>query len=137
MSIALRKRPERPAGMAAFRTSCSPGRLQQRCGVVHDAPLTSARQQRLACLLEEMVPGASTLRVSQRQPGQSWPSPYARAYDGQGEPIALNRAQRVTLARWVIRAHPELTWDEEYDLSLSTGSLRPAAEARAATGTGY
>ncbi len=136
MSIALRKRPERPAGMAAFRTSCSPGRRQQRWGMVHDAPLASARQQRLACLFAEMVPGASTLSVSQRQPGQSWPSPCARAYDGQVEPIAPNRAQRVTLARWVIRAHPELIWGEAYDLSLTTGSLRPAAEACAATGKG-
>ncbi|SOE15063.1 hypothetical protein SAMN06272775_5993 [Streptomyces sp. 2323.1] len=99
-----------------------------------DAPLIDARQQRLACLLAEMVPGASILRVSQRQPGQSWPSPYARAYDGRGAPIALNRAQRTTLARWVIRAHPELIWGEAYDLSLTTGSLRPAAEACAATG---
>ncbi|MGW9433248.1 hypothetical protein ACWHA1_35665 [Streptomyces decoyicus] len=80
------------------------------------------------------MPGASALRVPQRQPGQRWPSFYARAYDGQGEAIALNRTQRVTLARWAVRAHPELTWDEAYDFSLATGSPRPAAEVYAGTG---
>lgn len=99
-----------------------------------DAPAIGARQQRLARLLADMVPGAATIRVSQRQPGQNWPSPYARAYDAQGQLIALNRAQRVTVARWVIRAHPDMLWDETYDLDLATGTLRLALAA--ATGTG-
>ncbi|WP_262371491.1 hypothetical protein [Streptomyces sp. WAC01526] len=94
------------------------------------------RQHRLAALIADMVPGARALRVSQREPGRSWPSPYARAYDAQGQHVALNRAQGMTAARWVIRAHPEVIWDEAYDLDLTTGALRPAADAYAATGGG-
>ncbi|MFE1174266.1 hypothetical protein [Streptomyces sp. NPDC058773] len=101
-----------------------------------DAPSADARRHRLAALLADMVPGACTIRVSQRQPGQNWPSPYARAYDAQGQLIALSRAQRVTVARWVIRVHPDVSWDETYDLDLATGTLRFAAAVYAATGGG-
>ncbi|MEU8913175.1 hypothetical protein [Streptomyces nigrescens] len=99
-------------------------------------PTAGTHQHRLAALIADMVPGARTLRVSQREPGRSWPSPYARAYDAQGQHIALNRAQGMTAARWVIRAHPEVIWDEAYDLDLTTGALRPVADAYAATGGG-
>ncbi|MFD3418814.1 hypothetical protein [Streptomyces decoyicus] len=70
----------------------------------------------------------------QHQPSQCRPSFYARAYDGQAEAIALNHTQRVTLARWVDRAHPELPWGEAYGFSLTTGSPRSAAEVYAGTG---
>ncbi|MER5971656.1 hypothetical protein ABT112_18300 [Streptomyces sp. NPDC002055] len=80
------------------------------------------------------MPGASTLRASQRQPGQSWPSFYAHAYDGQGDAIALNHTQRVTPTRWVIGAHLQLTWDDAYGFSLTSGSLRHAAEVYAGAG---
>ncbi|MBC2902172.1 hypothetical protein H4N64_11225 [Streptomyces sp. PSKA01] len=83
----------------------------------------------MAALLADMVPGARTIRVSQRDPGHIWPSPYTRAYGAQGQLIRLNRARCLTVARWVIRAHPELSWDGAYDLDLTTGVLRPAAEA--------
>ncbi|UQA96625.1 hypothetical protein [Streptomyces halobius] len=83
-----------------------------------------------------MVPGAATVRVSQHQPGQNWPSLYARAYDAGRQLISLNRAQRVTVARWVIRAHPDVHWDETYDLDLATGTLRRAAAAHTSTGGG-
>ncbi|WP_405539622.1 hypothetical protein OG787_46740 [Streptomyces sp. NBC_00075] len=92
-------------------------------------PTAGTRRHRLAVLLADMVPGARTVRVSQHQPSQTWPSPYTRAYDEQGQLVPLNRAQRVTTARWVIRAHPEANWDEAHDLDLTTGALRPAAEA--------
>ncbi|MFE7312853.1 hypothetical protein ACFU7T_07055 [Streptomyces sp. NPDC057555] len=95
-----------------------------------DEPTADARRHRLAALLADMVPGARTVRVSQQQPGQNWPSPYARAYDVQGQLIALNRAQRVTVARWVIRAHPYVPWDETYDLDLATSTLRATAGGR-------
>ncbi|KMS74408.1 hypothetical protein ACM01_14040 [Streptomyces viridochromogenes] len=84
----------------------------------------------MAVLLADMVPGARIVRVSQHQPSQTWPSPYSRAYDEQGHLIPLNRAQRVTAARWVIRAYPEANWDEAHDLDLTTGALRPVVEAR-------
>ena len=98
-------------------------------------PTAGPRQRRLTVLLADMVPGAHTIRVSRHQPSQTWPSPYTRAYDEQGHLIPLNRAQRVT-ARWVIRAYPEADWDEAHDLDLTTGTLRPAVEARPARGGG-
>lgn len=79
-----------------------------------------------------MVPGARTIRVSQRGPDRTWPSPYARAYDAQGSLVTLNRAQSLTAARWMMRTHPEVNWSETHDLDLATGVLRPAAAACAA-----
>lgn len=99
-------------------------------------PAVGTRQHRLAALLADMVPGARIIRVSQREPGQTWPSPYARAYDEQGRLIALNRAQGLTAARWVIRANLDVNWDEVYHLDLTTGVLRPAAASYAASGGG-
>ncbi|MGW7523009.1 hypothetical protein [Streptomyces sp. NPDC054783] len=97
-------------------------------------PAIGSRQRRLAALLADMVPGARTIRVSQREPDRTWPSPYARAYDAQGSLVALNRAKGLTAARWVMRAHPEVNWIETsgtYDLDLATGVLRRAVEAYA------
>jgi hypothetical protein len=91
------------------------------------APTDGIRQHRLAVLLADMVPGARIIRVSQHQPSQTWPSPYTRAYDERGQPMSLNRTQRVAAARWVIRAFPETNWDEAHDLDLTTGILHPAA----------
>ncbi|WP_405931533.1 hypothetical protein [Streptomyces sp. NBC_00827] len=100
------------------------------------APADGIRQHRLAVLLADMVPGARIIRVSQHQPSQTWPSPYTRAYDERGQPIPLNRTQRVATARWVIRAFPEKNWDEAHDLDLTTGILRPAAGACASSDGG-
>ncbi|WP_405852487.1 hypothetical protein OG361_07120 [Streptomyces sp. NBC_00090] len=94
-------------------------------------PATSDRRRRLATLLADIVPGARTIRVSQREPGRTWPSPHARAYDVRGSVVALNRTQGLTAARWVMRTHPEANWSEAYDLDLATGVLRPAAGAYA------
>ncbi|WP_234431337.1 MULTISPECIES: hypothetical protein [Streptomyces] len=100
------------------------------------AVAAAERRLRLAELLADLAPGARTVRVSQREPHRSWPSPYARAYDERGQRLPLNRAQRLTAARWVIRAHPELDWDEPHDLDLASGALRPTAEAYAAVERG-
>ncbi|WJY50108.1 hypothetical protein QRN89_09920 [Streptomyces chengbuensis] len=94
-------------------------------------PANGSRRRRLATLLADMVPGARTIRVSQREPERTWPSPHTRAYDEQGRPVALNRAQGLTAARWVMRTHPDVNWNEAYDLDLTNGVLRPAAEAYA------
>ncbi|MET9374891.1 hypothetical protein ABZX98_12175 [Streptomyces sp. NPDC002992] len=107
---------------------------ESRSGRAHTVPhaqVPSTRQRRLATLLADRVPGARTIRVSQSEPGRTWPSSYARAYDAQGSLVALNRAQGLTAARWVMRTHPEANWNEAYDLDLATGVLRPAAEAYA------
>lgn len=97
----------------------------------NDTAAAGSRQQRLAELLADMVPGARTIRVSRHEPDRSWPSPYARAYDERGRLLTLNRVQRLTAARWVIRVSPELDWDEPHDLHLASGILRPAAEGYA------
>ncbi|MDJ1136268.1 hypothetical protein [Streptomyces iconiensis] len=94
------------------------------------------RQQRLAELLADMVPGARTIRVSQLGPDRSWPSPHARAFDERGRPLGLNRAQRLTVARWVMRASPELDWAEPHDFDLVSGALLPAAEGHAVANGG-
>lgn len=96
----------------------------------------TAPQQRLAELLTDMVPGARTLRVSQREPSLSWPSPDARAYDAQGKPLTPNRTLRLTAARWVMRAFPGLDWDEPYDFDLTTGELQPASTTQAVAAGG-
>ncbi|WP_353946468.1 hypothetical protein ABII15_35940 [Streptomyces sp. HUAS MG91] len=87
------------------------------------------RELRLAMLLADMLPVARTIRVSQREPECTWPSPYARAYDARGRLLPLNRAQCRTAARWVMRAHPEANWNEAHDLDLATGILQRAGEA--------
>jgi hypothetical protein len=97
-------------------------------------PSDGTRQRRLAALLAGMMPGACIIRVSQHQPGRTWPSPYSRAYDERGQLMPLNRTQRVAVARWVIRAHPEVDWEEAHDLDLAIGTLRPAREADAPSG---
>ncbi|MEV3853134.1 hypothetical protein AB0J38_02285 [Streptomyces sp. NPDC050095] len=103
---------------------------------IAQAPAATARQLRLAALLADMVPAARTIRVSQREPERTWPSPYARAYDAHGRLIPLNRAQCLTAARWVMRTHSEANWDEAHDLDLTTGTLRHAAEAYATVAGG-
>lgn len=109
-----------------------------RTPTVPPAPAARAgtRHERLAGLLADMVPGARIIRVSQREADRGWPSPYARAYDERGQLLPLNRTQRLTAARWVIRASPELDWDEPHDFDLATGILRPTAEAYAALAGG-
>ena len=99
-------------------------------------PTAGTRQLRLAVLLADMVPGARIVRVSQHQPNRTWPSPYARVYGERGHLIPLSRAQRLTAARWVIRAYPEASWDEAHDLDLTTATLRPAAQAHAVANGG-
>ncbi|MGW7517794.1 hypothetical protein ACWGJ2_19615 [Streptomyces sp. NPDC054796] len=101
-----------------------------------DPACAGIRERRLAELLADMVPGARTIRVSQREPSQVWPSPYARACDAQGQLLALNRPQSLAAARWVIRAHSELAWDEPYDLDLASGVLRATVEGHAVAAGG-
>ncbi|MER5494254.1 hypothetical protein [Streptomyces sp. NPDC002490] len=95
----------------------------------------SDRSQRLARAVAAMLPGATTARVSQRDPGKAWPSPHLRAYDAHGHQLPVTRAKALTAARWIIRAHPTVNWTgEAHDLDLTTGTLRLAAEAYATAG---
>jgi hypothetical protein len=99
------------------------------------ATALSDRSQRLARAVAAMIPGAATARVSQRDPGKTWPSPHLRAYDTHGHQLPVTRAKALTAARWIIRAHPTVDWTgEAHDLDLATGTLRPAAGAYATAG---
>ncbi|MGZ9934926.1 hypothetical protein ACXNSR_34195 [Streptomyces sp. NC-S4] len=91
----------------------------------------SPRAHRLARILADMAPGAAVLRISQLDPTQSWPSPFCRAYDRLGRGIPLTRVRGLTAARWVIRAHPDVPWDQPYGLDLDSGVLRPTTELHA------
>lgn len=91
-------------------------------------------RRRLARALADMVPGAATLRVSRDQPGETWPSPFARAYDEHGNALALTRVKRMTAARWVLRAYPGADWAEVHDFDLRTATLTPAVRGEHAAG---
>ncbi|MGY1435443.1 MULTISPECIES: hypothetical protein [Streptomyces] len=119
--------PAPPAGSVRHDTTAEDGASGAGAGACH---------ARLAELLADMIPRACVIRVSQREPDRCWPSPYARAYDERGRLLILNRAQRLTAARWVIRASPELDWDEPHDLDLVSGTLRPTAVGYAAVDGG-
>jgi hypothetical protein len=93
-------------------------------------------QRRLARALADMIDGAASVRVSQRDPQQSWPTPFLRAYDEHGRPVPVTRVQRLTAARWIIRAHPGIDWSEPYDFDLATATLSPAAKAAGAANEG-
>ncbi|MEW1722069.1 hypothetical protein [Streptomyces sp. NPDC093109] len=99
-------------------------------------PATEDRQRRLAHLLAEMMPSAAVIRVSHSEPGRTWPSPYIRAYDKNGDPIEINRARATIAARWIIRSYPDADWDEPQDLDLATATLAPTVAAYAAAGRG-
>lgn len=91
----------------------------------------AVRHRRLADLLADMVPGAATFRVTLHGPSMAWPHPHARAYDPAGEQLTLNRIQAVTVARWIIRTHPEVVWGDTYDFDLAAARLQRAAMAAA------
>lgn len=95
--------------------------------VERSAGVPNGLQLRLARALADMIAGAATLRVSQRNPGQLWPSPFVRAYNEHGQPVTLTRVQRFTAACWIIRAHPCIDWIEPHDFDLAAASLNPAA----------
>jgi hypothetical protein len=78
-------------------------------------------------LVADMVPGAVRLRVSLSHPQATWPHPYCRAHTATGETVPLSRTAARTLARWVIRSHPDVDWAIAHDLDLATGVLAPSA----------
>ncbi|UUN25430.1 transcriptional regulator [Streptomyces sp. FIT100] len=83
------------------------------------------RCRRLATALTDLVPEAARIRVTQQAPTESWPHPHARAYDSDGCLIELKRAQVYTVARWIMRAHPEALWKEAHDFDLASAELTP------------
>lgn len=100
----------------------------------HGTATPSGMQLRLARALADMVTGAATFRVSQRDPGQQWPSPSACAHDEYGQPVPATRVQRLIAARWIIRAHPSISWIEPHDFDLRTAMLTPTVWSERAIG---
>ncbi|MEU3597165.1 hypothetical protein ABZ714_00280 [Streptomyces sp. NPDC006798] len=112
-----------------------PAHHSGRARITPPAADPADRSRRLARAVAAMIPQAATARVSQRDPAQVWPSPHLRAYDAHGHQLPVTRAKALTAARWIIRAHPTVDWTgEAHDLDLTTGTLRPAAEAYATAG---
>jgi hypothetical protein len=81
-----------------------------------------------------MIAGAATLRVSQWDPGRTWPALFLRAYDEHGRAVAVTRVQGLTAARWIMRAHPGTDWSEPHDFDVATATLTPAVGSQPAPG---
>ena len=81
----------------------------------------TARRRHLAAQLADMIPGAATIRVSLTHPKQTWPHPHAVAKDAAGETIELNRTIARIAARWILRAWPELDWDQPHSFDVAAG----------------
>jgi hypothetical protein len=95
-------------------------------------PDADDRSRRLAVLLADMMPGAAIIRINLRKPRTCWPHLHVRVYDASGRRITVPRAKAVAAARWILRAHPQASWDETHDFDVTEGVLRTAA----ASGTG-
>ncbi|MGW0823739.1 transcriptional regulator [Streptomyces sp. NPDC002845] len=83
----------------------------------------TARQHRLAAQLADMIPGATTIRVSLTDPKQAWPHPHAIAKDAVGEPIELSRTTARVAARWVLRVWPDADWTRPHTFDLAAATL--------------
>ncbi|MET7679011.1 transcriptional regulator [Streptomyces sp. NPDC005423] len=83
----------------------------------------AARQRRLAAQLADMIPGATTIRVSLTDPNQAWPHPHAIVKDAAGEPIELSRTTARVAARWVLRVWPDADWTRPHTFDLAAASL--------------
>lgn len=90
------------------------------------APAIPVKQRRLADCLAGMLPGAAVVSVTTKEPGRTWPHPYARAYDASGMRIKLNPTQGKIAGRWIVREHPDADWDNPHDFDLTTGRLVPS-----------
>ncbi|MEV7088004.1 transcriptional regulator [Streptomyces sp. NPDC093085] len=89
----------------------------------------TARQQRLATQLADMIPGLATIRVSLNDPRQSWPHPYTIAKDAAGETIDLNRTTARIAARWILRVWPTLDWNRAHTFDIATATLTRSVPA--------
>ncbi len=81
------------------------------------------RARRLAIQLADLIPGATTLRVSLVDPERQWPHPHARASDASGTPVVLTRTKAKVAARWVLRTWPDADWTRPHTLDLATARL--------------
>ncbi|MEU7179491.1 MULTISPECIES: transcriptional regulator [Streptomyces] len=94
----------------------------------------TARPERLAAQLADMIPGAATIRVSLNDPMQVWPHPHAIAKDAAGETIDLNRTTARVAARWVLRVWPEADWNRPHTFDLAAATLTGSDLAAAGRG---
>ncbi|MFF2955885.1 transcriptional regulator [Kitasatospora sp. NPDC057965] len=77
---------------------------------------------RLAAKLADMIPGAA-VTVDFTDPATQWPHAYARATDAAGRPVRLGPVARRVVARWIVRAHPDIDWTRPHTLYLADGRL--------------
>ena len=94
----------------------------------------TARHQRLAAQLTNMIPGAATIRVSLNDPKHAWPHPHAIVKDEAGETMELGRITERVAARWILRVWPEADWNRPHTFDLASATL--TRSDLAATGRG-
>ncbi|NEA39879.1 transcriptional regulator [Streptomyces sp. SID11385] len=85
------------------------------------------RQQRLAVLLADMIPGAATIRVSLNDPARTWPHPHTIVKDETDTTLNVRRTTARIAARWIMRAWPEADWTVAHTLDLATATLSAVA----------
>ncbi|MDH6709108.1 hypothetical protein P3T27_005854 [Kitasatospora sp. MAA19] len=88
------------------------------------------RHRRLASQLNDMIPGADTLRISLTDPNHRWPHPHASAVDMAGHPIPITRVTAKVASRWVLRTWPDADWSLPHTLDLGTAELALAGRGR-------
>ncbi|MFI0722096.1 transcriptional regulator [Streptomyces sp. NPDC021224] len=93
-----------------------------------------SRQRRLVARLAAAVPGAATIQVSLTDPKAVWPHPHAVARGATGQPVELTRTGSTVMARWILRAWPDVDWSRPHTLDL--GSARICADPSTHRGEG-
>jgi hypothetical protein len=93
------------------------------------------RQHRLAVQLADMIPGATTIRVSLDDPKQTWPHVHALVKDEAGKTMELSRTTTWVAARWILRVWPEADWTRPHtfdltDVTLTRSDLMAAGRGR-------
>ncbi|MFF5336924.1 transcriptional regulator [Streptomyces sp. NPDC013181] len=81
------------------------------------------RLRRLADQLTDMIPGASTIRVSLTSPQHAWPHPHAIVKDAPGRTMEVSRTTARIAARWILRVWPESDWTHPHTLDLADAVL--------------
>ncbi len=102
MSTALQKRPQ---GQFAYATP------------------SGSRARSLARQLSVMLPDAAVIRVRLLDPMTAWPHMEATATDESGARVRVNRTQRITAARWIIRTYPDAGWQNPHIFDVRLACL--------------
>ena len=79
--------------------------------------------RRLAEHLSGMLPQAASVEVRLLGPQTLWPHIKVTANDASGTRVRVTRAQALTAARWIMRAHPDAGWQKPHAFDLRTAQL--------------